>query len=258
MTDPVPTWLGAQLWSPVQNTSLWLAWWLHGIISADEVIDAFHATQGKHHRLEPDGGGLVELLAQVRAVTNDAPIGLDERPLIQLMLSGPGDAALLPVGVEGASLIVADRDPLVSHVLSPEVIDAHLVSWSWHQVEGPTPPLPVYSPGEADQLLREAADKATAMVRAVGHVPMGAAAFQRAELAVGALDDAFGLPGIPPGVPNRAAKLMARADHVAAIVEVTKRSAVGASLDPHIMPMLRAVRTARMVAVDYAQRELLR
>lgn len=258
MTDPVPTWLGAQLWSPVQNTSLWLAWWLHGIISADEVIDAFHATQGKHHRLEPDGGGLVELLAQVRAVTNDAPIGLDERPLIQLMLSGPGDAALLPVGVEGASLIVADRDPLVSHVLSPEVIDAHLVSWSWHQVEGPTPPLPVYSPGEADQLLREAADKATAMVRAVGHVPMGAAAFQRAELAVGALDDAFGLPGMPPGMPNRAAKLMARADHVAAIVEVTKRSAVGASLDPHIMPMLRAVRTARMVAVDYAQRELLR
>lgn len=258
MTDPVPTWLGAQLWSPVQNTSLWLAWWLHGIISADEVIDAFHATQGKHHRLEPDGGGLVELLAQVRAVTNDAPIGLDERPLIQLMLSGPGDAALLPVGVEGASLIVADRDPLVSHVLSPEVIDAHLVSWSWHQVEGPTPPLPVYSPGEADQLLREAADKATAMVRAVGHVPMGAAAFQRAELAVGALDDAFGLPGMPPGMPNRAAKLMARADHVAAIVEVTKRSAVGASLDPHIMPMLRAVRTARMVAVDCAQRELLR
>lgn len=258
MTDPVPTWLGAQLWSPVQNTSLWLAWWLHGIISADEVIDAFHATQGKHHRLEPDGGGLVELLAQVRAVTNDAPIGLDERPLIQLMLSGPGDAALLPVGVEGASLIVADRDPLVSHVLSPEVIDAHLVSWSWHQVEGPTPPLPVYSPGEADQLLREAADKATAMVRAVGHVPMGAAAFQRAELAVGALDDAFGLPGMPPGMPNRAAKLMARADHVAAIVEVTKHSAVGASLDPHIMPMLRAVRTARMVAVDYAQRELLR
>ena len=220
MTDPVPTWLGAQLWSPVQNTSLWLAWWLHGIISADEVIDAFHATQGKHHRLEPDGGGLVELLAQVRAVTNDAPIGLDERPLIQLMLSGPGDAALLPVGAEGASLIVADRDPLVSHVLSPEVIDAHLVSWSWHQVEGPTPPLPVYSPGEADQLLREAADKATAMVRAAGHVPMGAAAFQRAELAVGALDDAFGLPGIPPGVPNRAAKLMARADHVAAIVEL--------------------------------------
>ena len=258
MTDPVPTWLGAQLWSPVQNTSLWLAWWLHGIISADEVIDAFHATQGKHHRLEPDGGGLVELLAQVRAVTNDAPIGLDERPLIQLMLSGPGDAALLPVGAEGASLIVADRDPLVSHVLSPEVIDAHLVSWSWHQVEGPTPPLPVYSPGEADQLLREAADKATALVRAVGHVPMGAAAFQRAELAVGALDDAFGLPGMPPGVPNRAAKLMARADHVAAIVEVTERSAVGASLDPHIMPMLRAVRTARMVAVDYAQRELLR
>ena len=174
------------------------------------------------------------------------------------MLSGPGDAALLPVGVEGASLIVADRDPLVSHVLSPEVIDAHLVSWSWHQVEGPTPPLPVYSPGEADQLLRKAADKATAMVKAAGHVPMGAAAFQRAELAVGALDDAFGLPGMPPGVPNRAAKLMARADHVAAIVEVTKRSAVGASLDPHIMPMLRAVRTARMVAVDYAQRELLR
>ncbi|MGJ4136225.1 hypothetical protein ACN4D5_04465 [Corynebacterium macclintockiae] len=59
-------------------------------------------------------------------------------------------------------------------------------------------------------------------------------------------------------MPSRAAKLMARADQVAAIVEVTRRSEVGASLDPHLMPMLRAVRTARMVAVDYAQRELLR
>lgn len=258
MTDPVPTWLGAQLWSPVQNTSLWLAWWLHGIIGADEVIDAFHATQGKHHRLEPDGGALVEMLGHIRSVADEAPVGLDERPLIQLALSGPGDATVLPVGPEGASLIIADRDPLVSHVLSPRVIDAHLVSWSWDQVEGPVPPLPVYSPGEADQLLREAADNATRMVRNAGHVPRGGAAFQRAELAVGALNDAFGLPGMPPGVPSRAAKLMARADQVAAIVEVTKRSEVGASLDPHLMPMLRAVRTARMVAVDYAQRELLR
>ncbi|WP_296214599.1 hypothetical protein [uncultured Corynebacterium sp.] len=258
MTNPVPTWLGAQLWSPVQNTSLWLAWWLHGIIGADEVIDAFHATQGKHHRLEPHGGGLVELLGQIRGVTDEAPVGLDERPLIQLMLSGPGDAALLPTGAEGASLIIADADALVSHVLSPRLIDAHLVSWSWDSVEGPVPPLPVYSPGEADQLLREAADEATAMVQNTGHVPKGGAAFQRAELAVGALNDAFGLPGMPPGVPSRAAKLMARADQVAAIVEVTKRSEVGASLDPYLMPMLRAVRNARMVAVDYAQRELLR
>ena len=85
MTNPVPTWLGAQLWSPVQNTSLWLAWWLHGIIGADEVIDAFHATQGKHHRLEPHGGGLVELLGQIRGVTDEAPVGLDERPLLSLI-----------------------------------------------------------------------------------------------------------------------------------------------------------------------------
>ena len=51
---------------------------------------------------------------------------------------------------------------------------------------------------------------------------------------------------------------MARADTVAAIVEVTKSSHVGASVDPHVLPLMRAVRTARMVAIDYAMRELVR
>lgn len=79
-----------------------------------------------------------------------------------------------------------------------------------------------------------------------------------ARLAVGTLSDAFGLPGLPVGVPNRAAQLMARADAVAAIIAVTQSSEVGAGLDAELFPLLRAVRQARMVAVDYAMRELVR
>ncbi|MGO1465247.1 MAG: hypothetical protein ACTHV5_08055, partial [Candidatus Corynebacterium faecigallinarum] len=40
-----------QLWSPVQNTSLWLGWWLHGLLPTDQVIDAFQDVQGPAHTL---------------------------------------------------------------------------------------------------------------------------------------------------------------------------------------------------------------
>ena len=51
---------------------------------------------------------------------------------------------------------------------------------------------------------------------------------------------------------------MARADVVSSIIEVTRSSAAGASLDPALLPLSRAVCTARITAVDHAMRELVR
>ena len=65
----------SQLWSPVQNTSLWLAWWLHGVISTDEVIDSYHAVQGRHHRVLARAGGAVS----GTAAEADEATGLIER-----------------------------------------------------------------------------------------------------------------------------------------------------------------------------------
>ncbi len=267
-----------QLWSPVQNTSLWLAWWLHGIISTDDVITAFHSVQGRYHRLFQDatplhedsvhGGdestGLSELLKKVRQATEDAPVGLEERPLVSLALAGMGDAPPLPVGEAatavgraGAGMVFAGSDPDVHSVVVPELVDGSVVYWHWYTAEGRIPQLPVHSPGDADMGLRQAVDQAEHVLnqnpgsRSVTrhHAP---------RLAVGELSDAFGLPGLPAGVPTRAEKLIARADVVSAIVEVARSTPGGESLDPYLLPLGRAIRTARMVAVDYAQREILR
>ncbi|AHI03113.1 hypothetical protein CFAL_05435 [Corynebacterium falsenii DSM 44353] len=274
MTHPESVSLREQLWSPVQNTAAWLGWWAHGAISTDELIDAFAAVQGKAHSFIPDANlgdsparpGITEMLRFVRAATDGAPVGVEQRPLVSLSLTGPGDAAFVPAGSDaareliaaGAGLVVADADPDVTHVLIPSVHPEGIVEWRHIRAVGPTAALPVYSPGEADQMLREASDRATQLIRASGYVPQGRSQVDRARLAVGALHDAFGLPGLPPGMAPRAAGLMARADTVAAIVEVTKSSHVGASVDPHVLPLMRAVRTARMVAIDYAMRELVR
>lgn len=285
MTHP-GTSLREQLWSPVQNSTLWLGWWLHGLLSTDDLIDAFQDVQGPAHvlRTDPDGSdpfdgrlgtlgqpaqfgdrptGLIDLFHAVREVTRDAPVGLTERPLVGLALAGAGDPPPLPAGstgavavtTTGAGITVADADPDVTHVAVPRVLDRSLVEWTWYRCEGRGVPAPVLGPGDADRLLREATDRAAQLVAASG---TPAVRHTAPRLAVGALSDAFGLPGLPPGVSPRAAKLMARADVVASIIEVTRSSEAGPGLDPLLLPLSRAVRTARTTAVDHAMRELLR
>ena len=320
MNNPKAAVLRSQLWSPVQNTALWLGWWLHDVISTDAVIDAFHTVQGKHHRLifdatgspspssplgersawqgsasdlpestEPladgvrvngpvgngsaprdDGYGLIELLRHARRVTTEAGLELEDRPLVSLVLAGPGDVPPLPANTwaarevikSGAGIALADSDPEVTHVLIPKVIDNSLIEWTWHTASGRAPSLGLFGPGEADAALREASDRASKLIESSDHRPWqqkgGGLASENARLAVGSLSDAFGLPGLPAGVPHRAAGLMARADSVAAIVEVTQRSEIGSALDAELLTLLKAVRQARMVAVDYAMRELVR
>ncbi|WP_426718360.1 hypothetical protein [Corynebacterium auriscanis] len=279
--------LRSQLWSPVQNTALWLGWWLHDVISTDDVIDAFQAVQGKHHRFvfdatfspptensnpRADRFGLIELLRYARRVTEDAGVELEDRPLVSLVLAGPGDVPPLPanttaaraVAEAGAGIAIADGDPDVTHVVIPRVIDNSVIEWTWYTAFGPTPTLRTYGPGEADAGLREASDKAARLIEMSNHhqrrggVAGDGRRFEMARLAVGSLSVAFGLPGLPAGVSQRAARLMARADALAAIIEVTQRSEIGANLDAELLPILRAVRLARMVAVDYAMRELVR
>jgi hypothetical protein len=269
--------LREQLWSPVQNTTVWLGWWLHGLVSADDVIDAFQDVQGPAHTLLVDPGGedpfdgrftdrptgLVDLLHAVREVTRGAPSELSSRPLVGLVLAGPGDPPALPAGTRGATAVsqagagiaVADEDPSVTHVLVPRVVDTSLVQWTWYRCVGQVRAGEFYSPGEADTKLREATEAAASLVEQSGNLPVR---HRSPRLAVGALSDFFGLPGLPAGVAPRAEKLMARADVVASVIEVTRSTDQGAALDPHLLSLAGAVRTARITAVDHAMRELLR
>ncbi|HIW96571.1 MAG TPA: hypothetical protein H9867_08860 [Candidatus Corynebacterium gallistercoris] len=267
-----------QLWSPVQNTAVWLGWWAMDAVSTDDCVSALVAAQGRAHRVVFYGdattgspaptpaSGIGEVLRFVRRVTSAAPVSLEDRPLVNLCLAGPGDVPGLPAGSQaaelvqssGAGILLADADPLTTHVLVPRVHPEGFVEWHQATATGAVVPLAVYGPGEADRMLRDAMDQATHAITASGYVPRGRSQVDRASLAVGALSDAFGLPGLPPGVPRRAEGLMVRADTVAAIVEVTRSSQVGAGVDPQVLPLLRAIRHARMTAVDYCMRELLR
>lgn len=269
-----------QLWSPVQNTSLWLGWWLHGLLPTDQVIDAFQDVQGPAHTLvvdemsgDPFGGRftgrrttLVDLLLAAREVTKESPVSLADRPLAGLALAGPGDPPALPAGTRGAAAVastgagitVADAESDVVHVIVPTLRDASLVEWVWYRCEGPSAPAEFFSPGEAETRLREATSAAAALIEEASDAGLSPTPHAGPRLAVGTLSDYFGLPGLPEGVSPRAVKLMARADVVSSIIEVTRSSAAGASLDPALLPLSRAVRTARITAVDHAMRELVR
>ncbi|MGV0398445.1 hypothetical protein ACUY3M_08975 [Corynebacterium suicordis] len=284
MSYPEPTQLRDQLWSPVQNSALWLGWWVHQVISTDLLLDAFRSVQGPVQLLDATSAlaagiasteelsgttaPLGDLLRLVRRVTDDVPVSADSRPLVGLVLAGHGDVPALPAGSAaaeavqrcGAGITLADTDPNTIHVLVPEMKysefhESEAVFWQWFVAQGPVPHLPFYSPGEADEHLREAMDRAGELVANSGQSQLRR---PDVRLEVGTLADAFGLPGLPPGVSLRASRLLARADYVSAIVETARTSDAGRSFDPMLLPLLRTIRAARMTAVDYAFRELVR
>lgn len=282
--------LREQVWSPLQNTALWFAWWLHDAIGADDLLDALREVQGVEHQVIRDGQsyvGAVELLRQLRQATDGAPIGVEERPLVTLLLAGDGQAPALPadglayeaVRASGAGILLPSEDAFSAHVLVPRFVDGSMVQWRWFEIGTAVGDEPrrwlasqateAFSPGEADEMLREAMENSARLIYnsgySVGQTRGSSQGFSvdKMRLKIGALTDAFGLPGLPPGVATRSARLMARADTVSAIIDVARGAGVGASgpgyeLDPHLFPLLRAVRAARITAVDYAQRELVR
>ncbi|AWB81882.1 hypothetical protein C3B44_05535 [Corynebacterium yudongzhengii] len=216
----------AEVYSPLQNATVWLAAWLHGHESADDLIDAWR-----------DLGFTTpaSLMAEVREKAEGA-----HGPQVRLLLSGPGEASGIPGG-HREGIVIADR-----HVLVPE--------WEW--VEADTLPAPAWlSPGEADQLLTQATDEAADLIEASGY---RTDALHNPRLTVGTLSDFYDTPGLPGSVPPRAAKLFARADRVAAIIETVISRMGDHSLDSQLFSLWRHIRTARMAGVTYCAGEYSR
>ena len=240
----------AEVWSPLQNTAVWLGAWLHGHESTDSLLDALR-----------DLGG-IQALADARPVT-DMLAGLratadleGEEPVLRLVLSGPGEAIALPAGSEAAdmastngagAIIVRDADREHVHVLVPE-IDETTTRWHWFIHSNPLPAAAWVSPGEADALLTQATERAARMIETLGY---RTDALANPRLTVGALSDFYDTPGLPSAVPARAAKLFARADRVAAIVETVTARMGDHSLDPQLLGLWRHIRAARMAGVTY-------
>lgn len=247
----------AQVWSPLQNAAVWLGAWLHGLEPTDNLVDALHSLGGRATLV--DGRPALELLRDLRQVTSDAVATADE-PVLRLVLSGPGEPPALRAGTDAAraastngagAIVIRDNDPLISHILVPTLLDGG-TEWEWFTETSPLPAPAWLSPGEADQLLTRATDEAARLVEASGY---RTDALNSPRLTVGTLADFYDTPGLPGSVPPRAAKLFARADRVAAIVETVTGRLADHRIDPQLLGLWRHIRAARMAGVAYAVRE---
>lgn len=236
-----------QVYSPLQNTAVWLAAWLYGVESTDDTLDALQDLGGRH-----TFGDLpvAQLLFDVRSVADLTC----EDPVLRLVLWGPGQAARLGAGTpamdaltQAGALVVRGRER-ESHILVPDYGPGG-VNWRWFEDPDPLPEPEWLTPGEADTLLSQAAEQAAILIEAAGGT---AKDLPNPRLTVGTLADFYDTPGLPAGVTARAAKLFARADRVAAIVETVTDRLDDHTFDPHLFALWRHVRSARMAGVTDA------
>lgn len=233
-----------EVYSPLQNTAVWLAAWLYGVESTDDTLDALRDLGGRHtYGTRP----MAHLLGDVRS----AAALESEESVIRLVLWGPGQAPRLradspaAAALTQAGALVVRGAGGVSHILVPSYSGGE-VSWRWFEDSERLPEPEWLSPGEADQLLARATDEAATLIEAAGGARHN---LPNPRLTVGTLADFYDTPGLPAGVTPRAAKLFARADRVAAIVETVSDKLDDHSFDPHLFALWRHVRSARMAGV---------
>ncbi|WP_295803166.1 hypothetical protein [uncultured Corynebacterium sp.] len=251
----------AEAWSPVQNVSVWLGAWLWGHESTDDFLDALTELGGE--QLGPDGSPFVSLLAHLRRETAGIIARGEREPLVRLILSGPGEAPALPAGTESAratsensagAIVVRTNDRDSHLVLIPSYADGATI-WTLIEETAPLPAPAWLSPGDADALLSQATNESAALIEATGYT---SDVLPNPRLTVGTLSDFYDTPGLPSAVPARAAKLFARADRVAAIIEAVTDRIQDHSLDPQLLRLWRHIRQARMAGVAYALTDFAR
>ena len=242
--------LRAHVYSPLQNTAVWIAAWLYHVTSTDETLAALDELGGGHHY---GTGGGVELLTEIRRVAN-----LESRePVVRLVLGGAGDTPALwahtaaaEAMTDAGALIIIGAEGLY-HILIPS-FETDGVHWRWFE-DYRRPPEPDWlSPGEADQMLRNATDQDAMMIEAVAQ-PNETLSSPR--LTVGHITDFYDTPGLPIATTPRAAQIFARADRVSAIVETVTDRLGDHSFDQHLLVLGRSIRRARTAGVAEAVRD---
>ncbi|MDY3127572.1 MAG: hypothetical protein SOW59_05505 [Corynebacterium sp.] len=267
-----------QVWSPLQNTAVWLGAWLYHLESTDSLVDALSSLGGQQcvdalSGLAADlvsnyGVGeepaFIDLLALIRQRTEG--VSAADGPVLRLVLHGPGDAAALPVGsaaaaataVQGEGALVMRTNEDTHLVLVPRRNSARTY-WQLFEEHQAFPSPAWLGPGEADLLLSEATNESSTLIETVQtDAPHRIAALRAPCLSVGLLSDFFDSPGLPAVVPARSAKIFARADKVAAIIEAVTGIAQDHTFDYELLRLSRHIRAARTAGVDHALMDFAR
>ncbi|MDO4908511.1 MAG: hypothetical protein Q3962_01490 [Corynebacterium sp.] len=218
-----------------QNTALWLGAWLYGLESHEALEESLYHL-----------GSYLDLDTLRYIRTAVSPRMTEVEPAVRLVLGGPGQPPALPPG-ELANRAM-ETGAIILNAIHPETgARTHfaLIDQELHDV-GEFLPAPAHiSPGQADQQLSQATYAAASLIDASNEPTPDSPANPR--LRVGYLTDHYDLPGMPAGVPERAGKLLARANRVEAIIEASGYQ----KGDIHLMPLWRHIREARMCAVEY-------
>lgn len=245
----------SHVYSPIQNTALWIGAWLYGKESFDDVDYALTELGGPHQEHGSKNGAAL-LLGAIRQYVQPIIDAGSGHPALTVALGGAGDPvpvpptspAYEPASQAGGAIILHSMELKRYRVAVPTHAGAVTV-WKFFDMEGFAPATPYLMPGEADQLLIEATDKAARFVEAQGY---STDALTNPRLTVGSLSDFYETPGLPSVMPERAAKLIARADRVSAIVETVISRMSDHRLDPELLGLGRPIRYARMSATAYA------
>ncbi|WP_137811810.1 hypothetical protein [Gandjariella thermophila] len=255
--------------SPSATLVVWTSAWLHGVVGADDVLDALRTWAEQHEVVANDHGTATALDLPGPEETPSGPAML----LAALRRAGAAEARLvLPVpgdvrGLGGggpftdaalrAGNAVVLQDIGVGVV--PHPVAEGILRWTLFDL--PAGPPPEYVPlGEAEHGLAGAMRDAAATLHALDVASNRPGA--RAE--INALVRSAPRPPWPQGMPGRSLRVLQRAAEVAAILEVAMGDEPGGALSASaatarseaLRPLGDAVRRARCAAVDEAVRVL--
>lgn len=245
------------VYSPLQNTALWIAAWLYGYESYDHTEQALNDLEGPH-RLRDGEIGFFELAQALRTITKPTRQAFSGEPLLRIVLDGPGTPVGLPAHHEatahaqraGGAIVISAGLSAEIHILVPQWKENRdFTVWESFIVSDPLPAASYLAPGDADLSLAQATRTAATLIQASG---IGNAELASPRLTVGMLNDFYETPGLPDSIAPRAAKLIARADKVTAIMEAVIDTLGDHSFDQQLLSLSKHIREARMAAVSYA------
>lgn len=245
----------SHVYSPLQNTALWIGSWLYGKESFDDLDYALTELGGDHYE-HGTKRSLVDVMGDMRKYCQPLISSGAATPAMTLLLGGSGDPVAIPPTSDSYPAATEAGGALVLHSLEFKKYRIYVpvtngASTIWHvqDMNGFPPAAPYLMPGQADQMLVEATNKAADFIKNAGY---STDALNNPRLTVGALSDFYETPGLPSAMPERAEKLIARADRVSAIGETVIDRMSDHRLDPELLGLGRPVRYARMSAVAYA------
>jgi hypothetical protein len=255
--------------SPSATLVVWASAWLHGVVAADDVLDALGPWAEQHEVAADDHGTATAL---------DLP-GPDEAPAApalllaalrragaaeaRLVLPVPGDVRGLGGGGRFTEAALRAGNAAVLRQIGVGVVPREVAEGvlRWTLFDLPAGPPPEYIPlGEAEHGLSAAMREAATTLHALdvaSHRPG-----VRAE--IDAIVKAQPRPPWPHGMPGRSLRVLQRAAEVGAILEVATGDEPGGALSASaatarseaLRPLADAVRRARCAAVDEAVRAL--